>query len=122
MMDTLATEKLQRWLASQIGARDWNYSELAEKAGLSPATISLVMKGERGVGPDFCNAVARALNIPPDEVFRQAGLLPPVPEQDAVAENALHLFRHLTVADQERILAMMRVLATLSKAEEKGEK
>ena len=115
----MVTEKLQSWLASQLGARDWNYSDLAEKSGLSPATISLVMKGERGVGPEFCNAVARALNIPPDEVFRQAGLLPPVPEDSVSAEQALYLFRRLTVADQERILVMMRALAELSEAEEK---
>jgi len=79
-----------------------------------------IISGENKPSPGLCRSIAHAFGYPVEEVYRWAGLLPPLPEQDTAAESALHLFRHLTVADQERILAMMRALAELS--EGKGEK
>ena len=106
------------WLLREIEARGLTYSDVARQGKISHARVSQVLAGELP-GKRFCLAIAKALQIPAETVFREAGLLPPVPEPDAALENALYLFRRLTVADQERILAMMRALVELSEAEEK---
>jgi len=115
-------ETFGEWLAAELHARDWSMSKMGQLCGVTHAAISRVISGENKPSTGLCKSIARAFGCPLEEVYRHAGLLPPLPEQDAVAENALHLFRHLTVADQERILAMMRVLATLSETEGKGER
>lgn len=107
------TNDFIEWLSNELERRYWTYNELARRADLSSATISLVMTGRRGVGKDFCNGIARAFDIPPVEVFRRAGLLPPAPEPDRRTESMLYLFRRLPVEDQERLLAMMRGLTTI---------
>jgi len=121
--DTLTTSgnSFSKWLLKEIEARGLTYSDIARKGKISHARVSQVLAGEPP-GKRFCLAIAKALQIPAETVFREASLLPPVPENSASAEQALYQFRRLTVADQERILAMMRVLATLSGAEGKAEK
>lgn len=64
------------WLISEMNDRGWNNSELARRAGLVPSTISMVISEHKRPGPNFCNGAARALRLPPERVFRLAGLLP----------------------------------------------
>lgn len=52
-------------------------SELARLAKLGRGTISNIMSGNRQVGQDTISAIARALKLPPETVFRAAGILPP---------------------------------------------
>jgi len=115
---TTSGNSFSKWLLEEIGARGLTYSDIARKGKISHARVSQVLAGEPP-GKRFCLAIAKALQIPPETIFREAGLLPPVPENSVSAEQALYLFRRLTVADQERILVMMRALAELSEAEEK---
>jgi len=121
IMDRTMTnvDNFTAWINSELEAREWSIRELGKRAGLSATTISNVLNGHRMPGKRFCIALARAFGVSREEVFRHAGFLQPLPDNDAGAEQALYLFRRLTVADQERILVMMRALAELSEAEEK---
>jgi transcriptional regulator with XRE-family HTH domain len=65
------------WLENQLSLRGWRPVDLANAAGLPPPTIARVLNGDRKAGPDVANAIAVALNLSPEMVFRQAGLLPP---------------------------------------------
>ncbi|MFQ5613980.1 MAG: helix-turn-helix domain-containing protein [Anaerolineae bacterium] len=96
------------WLTKEIEKRGWSNSELARRANLVPSTISMVLNGDKRPGLDFCNGVARALNHPPEAIFRLAGLLPPDPDMDPEEKEALHLFRQLGDAERKRILQAMR--------------
>lgn len=40
------------------------------------------MNGKRSPGEDTCKAISRAFGIPPEEVFRAAGILDPQPPED----------------------------------------
>jgi len=116
------TDDFTGWLKGEIEARYWTYNELARQSGLSSAMVSMVMTGQRLPGPDFCTGVAKALQLPPVEVFQRAGLLPPAPDlDDPQLKAALFLFEKLTVADQERVLAIMKALACVAKGEEEEE-
>ncbi|MBN1874717.1 MAG: helix-turn-helix transcriptional regulator [Anaerolineae bacterium] len=68
------------WIESEMEKRSWRPADLAKRAGLYPATLGRVLSRERQAGPDVCNAIARAFKVPHEDVFRYAGLLPPLPE------------------------------------------
>jgi transcriptional regulator with XRE-family HTH domain len=94
------------WLSKEMEDRGWNNSELARRAGLVPSAVSQVIAGNRGTGPEFCRSVARALHVPPELVFRKAGLLPPLPgpENDVTFGALLDVVRNLSVEDRVTVL------------------
>ena len=63
------------WLFSQMQAKGWSQSDLARHAGVTRTAISDVLSGRRKAGNELCTAIALALQIPPEEVFRAAGIL-----------------------------------------------
>lgn len=67
-----------RWLRKELAARQerdprWTQTYLARRAGVSHSTISRIMGARHYPQMDTLMAIARALNLPPHEVFRQAG-------------------------------------------------
>ena len=99
------------WLENELITRGWTRAELARRANVSQSTLSLIWTGERTPGPDFCRAIARALNIPPETVFRKAGLLPASPDPDPEIEEALYLFAQLPTPVRKLVLLQIRALA-----------
>ena len=96
------------WLNGELDRLGWSMNKLASKAGLSSGTLSNIMSGNRQPGPDFCRSIARALQIPEEEVFRRAGLLSPEQAKDPLLERANHLLELLPPDDQERVLAIIQ--------------
>jgi transcriptional regulator with XRE-family HTH domain len=121
-ISSIATEKQLRgimtgvntdfaeWLHQELDRRALNPSELARRARVSQSTVSLVLNEQKGPGPKLCRGIARALDLPPEDVFRRAGLLPPAPEETPSLREALHLFGQLSEDQQEYILVSMRAL------------
>ena len=101
------------WLNEQISMRGWSLNELARRAGVSVSSVSLVLSGQRKAGPDFCNGIARAINVPADQVFRLAGILPSLPSADAQFEQARHYFNQLTESEKDMVLAYMRTVVEM---------
>jgi len=110
------------WLTSEMETRGWNNSELARRAGLVPSAISQVIAGNRGTGPEFCRSVARALGLPPETVFRKAGLLPDLqgPEEDVTFGELLDVVRNLGVEERELVLEYAMFLHHRRKAKGKS--
>jgi transcriptional regulator with XRE-family HTH domain len=104
-------EHFGTWLAEQLQKRDWSMSELARRCGVSHATISRLISGNQNPSPELCREIARALVVPPENVFRKAGLLPPEPDpNNSQLNEALHLFQQLPKEEREFILIQMRAL------------
>jgi transcriptional regulator with XRE-family HTH domain len=97
------------WLNSELDKQGWTQSELARRAGLSRGTLSNITSGSKGVGEETCRAIARAFNIPPETVFRAAGILPNHPGTDEDFEELKHLFNQMTDEEQLEFLAMGRL-------------
>lgn len=73
------------WIEHELKVRGWKPAELARRSGIENSVLSNVMNGKRGAGPEFCNAIARGLGLPPVMVFEKAGLLPVTePTDDAI--------------------------------------
>lgn len=64
------------WLEGELNRRNWRPADLARAAGLPQATVGNILNGNREVGAKVAAAIAQALDIPADIVFRRAGLLP----------------------------------------------
>ena len=78
------------WLQKQLDDREWRPTELARRANMSDAAVSRIMRGERKADPDSLIAIAKALKIPAEQVFRAAGILPPTHEEDEWVEEMNH--------------------------------
>jgi transcriptional regulator with XRE-family HTH domain len=101
--------KFNEWLNKELADRGWNQSDLANRAGLGRGTISNIMNHSRKPGTDICVAIAHALNIPPEIVFRAASILPPIPERTARHEQLNALYDQLTPENQARIEAYIQL-------------
>ena len=98
------------WLNTETSRRGWSQSELSRRAGLVSSAISMVMSGQRGPGTEFCLGLARAFQITPEEVFRRAGLLPPLPAASdlSLVQQIGELIRRLPEEERGEILDYAR--------------
>lgn len=103
------------WLLNWLNKKGWNQSELATRAGVTRTAISDVLSGRRNPGPELCLAISRALNLPPETVFRAAGLLPPVDEDTEYQEEFFHLLSQLSPQERQEILDLLRFKASRQK-------
>jgi transcriptional regulator with XRE-family HTH domain len=103
-------ESFPRWIEQELDKRGWRQSDLARRAGLSEATLSRILNGSRKAGPETCVGIAAALEVPPEHVFRIAGLLPPLPSPVEEEQEALGLFRSLDRQMRALALGILRAL------------
>lgn len=112
------------WLAKEVRDRNWNLSDLARAAGLRASTLSRVMSETSKAGPSVCRAVAKALKLPEETVFRQAGLLSPLPaaESDQTLPELLEVARQLPPDERRELLdyATWRYRRQLEQRDHKG--
>lgn len=99
------------WLLRILEEKGLNQSELARQAGLSRAAISDIISGRRGIGKNAAKQIARALKMPPEQVFRAAGILPPDPKDDPWIEETMHKLDQLKPAQRKIAEWMIKKLA-----------
>jgi len=99
------------WLTIEMDRLGWNNSELARRASVVPSTISMVINRQKQPGPDLCNGIARALGVPPERVFREAGLLPAViigEDNDEKKKELDEYWRYLTGEERDTLATMAK--------------
>ena len=98
----MAISDLPTWLEHEMKTRRWRPADLAKAAGIYPATLARVLNGDRKAGPDVCKGLARALEVPPDWVFRLAGLLPELPgtEDDLTLKEINEIAKNLSLDER----------------------
>ena len=103
-------ETFTEWLLEEMGRKNMSQQALAQKSGITPAQVSRIISGQRGLGEKSLKAIAHALNISPVTIFRKAGLLPEGGEQASI-EDWKHLLDQLTSVEQEemREIAQMKI-------------
>lgn len=100
-------ENFGEWLKKQIETKKISQKELSQMSGVTPAQISRIIGGTRGVGPDALMGISRALKLPPDLVFQKAGLLPPKTDDTPLERTILALVKSLPENEQATFLAML---------------
>lgn len=98
------------WLLSEMSKDDLSQAELARRSGLTKQAIGNYIAGRI---PDerALRKIARGLKLPPEEVFRVAGLLPPIPASDTISNRAAHLLHSLkSEASKQRAIDYLELL------------
>lgn len=113
------------WLNNKLTEKGWTQADLSKRAQVSTAMISSVLSGRREPGINFCNSIASVLRVPPEDVYRLAGLLPSEPEpEDKTLYKIQTLYRTLREdSNKERALQFLQFLSDLEdKDDRKGKK
>jgi len=108
------------WLLTAIEDKGWKQAELARRAHIKDATLSRIITGSRQIGPDVAQSIARALKVPPEQVYRKAGLLPPSSPRAEDIEEALWILGGLSARMRLTVLAMLRGLPRMTAGAEAG--
>lgn len=108
-----------KWLDEVLKSRNMKPADLARAAKKDSGVISNIMNGKRNPSTSSCKAISIALDIPLDEVYRAAGILPPKTDIDPIAENVLHLLKDLDDYDKEEILDFVRLKHQRAKTKDK---
>lgn len=102
-------ERFTQWLSEAMAARNWSQGELARRSGLSQSMVSLLVLGRNAPGVDTLQCLARAFNMRREDVFRIAGYLDPLPDQDDPALAELqYLVKRLPTLSRQRVLDYVR--------------
>jgi transcriptional regulator with XRE-family HTH domain len=99
---------LATWLNIETETRGWSLRELARRVGVSHTTIINIANQQRRPSADLCRRIALALHVPPEEVFRKAGLLPQLPKQDKATRELNDILPLLTDEELELLLHAAR--------------
>lgn len=103
------------WLQDKLNRQGWDQAELADRSGLSSAQVSRIISEIRSPGPDACTAIARAFGLPPEIVFRKAGLLPPAPQETTTTRELVYMFLQLDEDAQDRMMQIARAFLEAKK-------
>ena len=104
-------ETFIEWLEAEIKARDWKPADLAHKAAITDATLSRILSGSRQAGIEVCQAIAHALGVSKEKVYRRRGFLDPLAPEEEIEEDLLFVFRQLSEHDQQAALRIVLSLA-----------
>lgn len=92
------------WIDSELEAREWTRADLARKAGITESSLSLIYSGGRSPGKKTCDGIAKAFRLPPDQVYRIAGILPMKPNNDETVTEIVHIYHLLNEDNKDDLL------------------
>lgn len=93
------------WLQSQLDERDMSQADLARRMGKKTGVISNLINNKRHLpSVESCQLISRALNIPLEEVYRAANILPETEQTDALTEAIVYMVRNLDPEERQEIL------------------
>ena len=89
------------WLQDEMNKRGWSQSDLSRHSGVNRQVISTYINQQRKK-PDenILTDIARALKLPPETVFRAAGLLPSKPEDEVQFDDWKYVLEQLSERDR----------------------
>jgi len=109
-----SNDEFSEWLLNVLSQRGWDQAELSRRSQTTTALSSRMLSGERRPGAVVARRLARALQLPPEEVFRQAGLLPRSAFNPIGLDELDHIYNALDDGDRKRMLALARALRDVS--------
>ena len=111
----------KEWLIKEMGLRDWSQADLARSSELNRAVINKLLNGQSNPSPATLEGIARAFRVPIESVYRIAGLLPNIPEEDRFIEDSTHLLRQIKDSSR-RATALVLIKALVSEEERENYK
>lgn len=115
----METITFPEWLSTELETRKMSQVELAKKSGVTPAQISRILSGQRGAEAKTLYAIAIALKVPPEEVYRIAGIWNEKELPDDGLLKRINILYH-TLKDPENKTRALEYLQFLTQLEEKN--
>ncbi len=103
------------WLQQELERRGWSQAELARRSRITPTQISRILSGSRNPGVEVLTGFANALNLPPNTLFKLAGILPPDADSPLDIDELVHLYKNLPAEDREELIQLARMKAARRK-------
>lgn len=75
--EPMTTKDFKEWLKQELNERNWQPSDLAKRAGVPTKLLLSLLNSNRRPGVEVSLVIAKALDVPPEDVFRLIGILPP---------------------------------------------
>lgn len=101
---------LGKYLTSELKNKHWDQVDLAHAVDISEATISRIISGQRKPSFKLCNAISKALDLPPELVLEKAGLIPKKKKQTDMVTTITHKVSMLSEKDQKVILKIIETI------------
>lgn len=102
------------WLVGEMQAREMTQADLARKSGVSTGGISDLLTGRREPGVTIASKIAKGLDIPEEQVFRAAGILPNKPADEEELEQIMYEVRKMNKNDRpfnrHRLLDLLQTI------------
>lgn len=92
------------YIESELQRREWSRSDLARKGDITPTQVTRILSRKQMAGKDFCQAIARAFNVPEEEIFRRAGILTSKSKLSPLAERAAHIVESMQSEEAKEIM------------------
>lgn len=108
--NTIVDMKFNDWILSQLKDRGWSQADLARSSGLTRGGVSNYING-RIPDEKALRKIAKAFKLPPEAVFRAAGVLPPT-ANDLWVENMNYKIGQLTGVRRELAERLINTLLT----------
>lgn len=105
----METLDFSQWLMEWLDKKGWSRAEFSRRSGISAPQITRIINREQGPGEESLTAFAHALNLPPEEVFRAAGKLPPDPDKPPGFDEWVYLYMTADEAVRNELLAYARL-------------
>lgn len=107
----LQMKKFSDWLVSELAKQQISAAQFSRLSRKDQGVISRLLSGERNPSNKTILAIAVALKLPAEMVFRAAGVLPPKPDSDPWKEEMRHLLDGIMMEDREIIRKILRSYA-----------
>lgn len=101
---------LGKYLSSELKNKQWDQVDLARAVGTTEPTISRIISGKRNPSFNLCNAISKALDLPPELVLEKAGLIPKKIKETDMVTTITHKVSMLTEKDQRVVLRIIETL------------
>ncbi len=98
------------WIVEQMQARGWRTGDLARAMGANKVVVSRIIHGGRGIGMKTARSMAKAFDLPMQEIFQRSGLLPPSPKLTVLGDRVMNAVAGMTPAEIEDLLEYVALI------------
>jgi len=101
---------LGKYLTSELKNKHWDQVDLARAVCTTEPTISRIISGKHNPSFKLCNAISKALGLPPELVLEKAGLILKKIKQTTMVTTITHKVSMLSEKDQKIILRIIETM------------
>jgi len=113
----MSTSTFWKWFHQEREKRGLSIRKVESLGGVGESAISSRARYELPPTYENCRAIAKAFDLPVEDVLRKAGLLPPRYDEEPTAKRLLHLFSQLSEEEKEYVIKFAKALAEESEEE-----